>query len=137
MQNFIIPFTNHTLTLDQAGGKGLNLSKIARGGFPVPPGFIVTTTAYRLFTQANQIEAGIRDLYRALAVGDPASLEKTSEAIRQLFEAGQIPQDIQTQTLHAYHELCQQTATTPVAVRSSATAEDLPGASFAGQQDTY
>jgi pyruvate,water dikinase len=137
MQNFIIPFTNHTLTLDQAGGKGLNLSKTARGGFRVPPGFIITTEAYRLFAQTNQIEAGIRDQYRGLAVDDPASLEKTSQAIRRLFEAGHIPQDIQTETLHAYHELCQQADNTPVAVRSSATAEDLAGASFAGQQDTY
>ena len=137
MQNFIIPFTNHTLTLDQAGGKGLNLSKTARGGFPVPPGFILSTEAYRLFTQTNQIEAGIRDLYRGLAVEDPASLENASAAIRQLFEAGAIPQEIQTQILQAYHELCQLTGSVPVAVRSSATAEDLPGASFAGQQDTY
>lgn len=137
MQKFIIPFTVDKITLDQAGGKGLNLSKTARGGFPVPPGFILTTEAYRFFVQANQIDAGIEGLYRALSIDDPASVETTSRAIRQLFEAGQMPVDVQNGIMEAYHELRVQTDNTSVAVRSSATAEDLPGASFAGQQDTY
>jgi pyruvate,water dikinase len=137
MQKLILPFNVNEITLDQAGGKGLNLSKTARGGFPVPPGFIVATEAYRFFAQTNQIDAGIEGLYRAWSVDDPASVETTSQAIRQLFEPGRMPQDIQNSILKAYRKLCMQTDNAPVAVRSSATAEDLPGASFAGQQDTY
>ncbi len=137
MQKFSIPFTMDTITLDQAGGKGLNLNKTARAGFPVPPGFIVNTEAYRLFAQTNKIDAGIEGLYRTLSVDVPDSLETTAQAIYQLFEAGHIPQDIQTEILFSYHELGKLTDNSPVAVRSSATAEDLPGASFAGQQDTF
>ena len=137
MQPLILPFNTDEITLDQAGGKGMNLSKTARGGFPVPPGFILITAAYQRFVQANQINPAIADLYRALSVEDPASLEKASQAIRRLFAAGQMPPDIQNAVLNASHELSLSTQDAPVAVRSSATAEDLPGASFAGQQDTY
>ena len=137
METLIFPFNHDEITLDQAGGKGLNLGKTARAGFPVPPGFIVATAAYQSFVQANQIDAAIQGLYLTLSIEDPASLEKTSRAIRQLFATGQIPQEIQNSVLDAYHQLSRQTDQAPVAVRSSATAEDLPGASFAGQQDTY
>ena len=137
MQKTILPFNVDTITLDQAGGKGLNLSKTARAGFPVPPGFILTTASYRLFTQTNQIDAGIQALYQGLAIDDPASVQAASLAISRLFEAGQMPPEIQNGLLKAYRELCLQTGNAPVAVRSSATAEDLPEASFAGQQDTY
>ena len=137
MQKLIAPFNADTLTLDQAGGKGLNLGKTARAGFPVPPGFIVTTEAYRLFTQTNQIDSAILALYQVLSMDDPAALEAASLAIYRLFESGHLPVDIQNSLLPAYRQLGLQTNHAPVAVRSSATAEDLPGASFAGQQDTY
>jgi len=137
MENLIVPFNTTTLTLKQAGGKGLNLSKTARAGFPVPPGFIVTTEAYRLFTRTNQIDAAVQTLSQDLSVDDPAALQAASQKIFRLFEAGGLPIYIQTSLLTAYHQLSAQTNQAAVAVRSSATAEDLPGASFAGQQDTY
>jgi len=137
MQAFILPFTADALTLDQAGGKGLNLARTARGGFPVPPGFILSTAAYRAFVETNQIEAQIADLFRSLSVEDPRALETVSEAIRRAFEIGGIPSEVENAILDAYRLLARQTGNAPVAVRSSANAEDLPGASFAGQQDTY
>ena len=137
MEKLILPFTTDAITLDQAGGKGLNLSKTARGGFPVPPGFILTTAAYRAFTQANHIDASIEAVYGVLSVDKPASVAATSLAIGRLFADGQTPLEIQDCLLTAYRALCRQTDNAPVAVRSSATAEDLAEASFAGQQDTY
>jgi pyruvate,water dikinase len=137
MEKLILPFNTDEIRLDQVGGKGLNLSKTIRGGFPVPPGFILTAEAYRLFTRMNQIDGGIEDLGREASLDHPASMEAVSMAIGQRFEAGRMPLEIQTAILNAYRELCSLTGNAPVAVRSSATAEDLPGASFAGQQDTY
>jgi len=137
MQAFILPFNADAITLEQAGGKGMNLARTARGGFPVPPGFIISTAVYRVFTQANQIDAVITDLYRSLDPERPESLDVTSESIRRAFEAGRIPPELESALLDAYREYSERTGGVPVAVRSSATAEDLAGASFAGQQDTY
>ena len=137
MQPLILPFNAEPMPLELAGGKGMNLARTARGGFPVPPGFIISTAAYRAFTQTSQIEAGITDLFRSLSVNDPHSLDAVSETIRRAFEVREIPTDVTNAILEAYRLLVKQTGNAPVAVRSSATAEDLAGASFAGQQDTY
>jgi len=137
MQAFILPFNTEAITLDQAGGKGMNLARTALGGFPVPPGFILTTAAYRTFTDANRIDAVIQARTHSVDVEDPISLESASEAIRRAFEAGSVPPELESALLKAYRELSERTGGAPVAVRSSATAEDLAGASFAGQQDTY
>lgn len=128
---YILPLSSPDATLDTVGGKGASLSRLAQAGFSVPPGFHVTTAAYRRFVEANSLQPRILDLARVPA-GDPTALDAASEAIRDLFLAAPIPDDIAAAIREAYAPL-----EGPVAVRSSATAEDLPGASFAGQQDTY
>jgi pyruvate,water dikinase len=133
----ILPLKTDHATLETAGGKGLNLSRLRRAGFPVPPGFIVSTAAYRAFVcgqepSASSLAETISDALRAAATDVPSSLEAASRAIREGFAAGQIPAEISAAIQSAYADL----GRPPVAVRSSATAEDLPGLSFAGQQDT-
>ncbi len=118
----------------EVGGKALNLAAVVRAGLPVPAGFCVTTTAYEGFLTANRLEAAIRSL-RSL----PA--DKVREAtlqLQQAIRAGQIGSQTRDEILRAYRQLAGSdlNACLPVAVRSSATAEDLPTASFAGQHST-
>jgi phosphohistidine swiveling domain-containing protein len=117
-----------------AGGKGANLGELSRAGLPVPPGFVVTTGAYHAFVEAG----GLRDEVLTLAsrAQDAASFETAAEKIRALFARTEIQEDLAEEIWAAYIELAED-GEMPVAVRSSATAEDLPGASFAGQQETF
>jgi pyruvate,water dikinase len=117
----------------------MNLSALTRARFPVPPGFMVTTDAYRAFVEANHIQDRLLALVNSIAPDDPVALESASVDIATLFTSGTIPRTIADSITSAYHALTTQQPNhpTPVAVRSSATAEDLPGLSFAGQQDTY
>ncbi|MFG2072255.1 PEP/pyruvate-binding domain-containing protein [Nonomuraea maritima] len=118
----VLPLDDTTADLATAGGKGASLARLARAGLPVPRGFHITTDAYRAFV------SGFRDeVLRAAAGGDAAT-------IASLFAAHEVPRESAADILAAYAELGEDV---PVAVRSSATAEDLPGMSFAGQQDTY
>jgi pyruvate,water dikinase len=134
MNTFILPFSSPDATLAVVGGKGANLSRMTRAGFPVPPGFLITTAAYHTFVQANDLQAQIV----ALAIDKMKTVTEVSVAIRGLFEQGRIPPEIAATIQSAYAELLQASGDCPpVAVRSSATAEDLPGASFAGQQESY
>jgi pyruvate,water dikinase len=119
--------------LAEAGGKGANLGEMARAGLPVPPGFVLTTAAYREFVARNAAQPAIERLAGAGRADDSASLESAARAIAELFTAGRMPEEIAREVRDAYARL----GAGPVAVRSSATAEDLPGASFAGQQETY
>lgn len=116
-----------------AGGKGANLGEMTRAGLPVPPGFVLLTSAYRAFVAANQLQGEIVRLAGPVQPDDAASADEASAAIRALFDQGAIPPEVAAAVLEAYGALGGGT----VAVRSSATAEDLPGASFAGQQETY
>jgi phosphohistidine swiveling domain-containing protein len=116
--------------IDQAGGKGANLGELTRAGIPVPPGFVVTTEAYRAYVGEHQLDDKITAL--AAAAEDPAGYDDASAQIRALF-SDELSDALRTEIAEAYAAL----AEAPVAVRSSATAEDLPEASFAGQQDTY
>jgi phosphohistidine swiveling domain-containing protein len=111
--------------VQSAGGKGANLSELVRAGFPVPAGFVVTTAAYDRFVTHSRLGETI---LRALR--EPSDSGAT---IRAAFEGAPIPPEVERNILAAYQQLGQG----PVAVRSSATAEDLPEAAFAGQQDTY
>jgi len=120
-----------------AGGKGANLGALVSAGFPVPPGFCIVTEAYRAFVAANRLEHEIQRLSKLARAADPGSLETASEQIRALFAAGEVPSDLAREIAEAYAALSQADAPLAVAVRSSATAEDLPDMSFAGQQDTY
>src|SRR3954465_1195822 len=106
-----------------AGGKGANLGELVRGGFPVPDAVVITTAAYSSVVEGAGLAAAIDAGLRA---GDAAG-------IRAAFEAVTIPDRLRAEIVEAYAAL----GGDPVAVRSSATAEDLPGAAFAGQQDTY
>ncbi len=143
MPTFTLPFSSPDATLARAGGKGANLAELSRAGFGewVPPGFLVTTEAYRTFVAANQIQSRILALANTVTPDDPRALEAASTEIRALFEQGQLPQEIAADIVTAYRALSHTPTPppdlAPVAVRSSATAEDLPGLSFAGQQDTY
>jgi len=116
------------------------LTRLAQGGLPVPGGFIVTTDAYRRFVEANDLQERIIAALDAAALGAgneamrPAALESAAREIRGLFSGGTLPDDVATSIRTAYDNMG---SSSPVAVRSSATAEDLPDLSFAGQQDTY
>jgi len=122
-------------TLAVAGGKGASLARLCRAGLPVPGGFHVTTAAYRLFVEASDLQAQIMEVLGSADPDRPDSLESCSKAIRALFEQNEIPPEVAGDIARAYSELPGPSPS--VAVRSSATAEDLPGLSFAGQQETY
>ncbi|MBN1428433.1 MAG: phosphoenolpyruvate synthase [Anaerolineae bacterium] len=133
--------------LPTAGGKGANLGALLQAGFPVPPGFCVTTDAYRVFVEANHLQEDILHACENLQVDNLAALEAASTTIRARFAGGKMHTDIANDVRLAYINLNHSITTTKgrqspnhpmaVAVRSSATAEDLPDMSFAGQQDTY
>src|SRR5215213_7972354 len=119
-----------------AGGKGANLGELSHAGLPVPPGFVLTTTAYDAFVAANAIQDAIVGRALVTRADDPAGFEEVAEEISALFSGGKVPEAMAEKIRAAYQELSED-GETPVAVRSSATAEDLPGMSFAGQQETY
>ena len=129
----IFPFTSSAATLETAGGKGTNLARLSRAGFAVPRGFIISTDAYREFVNANRWLSTIQSAVEHLSAEDASALEKASSQIRVAFSAGKMPEEIESAIRAAYIDF----ENKPVAVRSSATAEDLPDLSFAGQQDTY
>ncbi|MBP8293853.1 MAG: PEP/pyruvate-binding domain-containing protein, partial [Caldilineaceae bacterium] len=122
------------LALPDAGGKGANLNAMVCAGLPVPPGFVVLTAAYRTFVATNDLAPLIESHWRTLDPAAAASFEQASTALSTAFAAAPFPPELAAPILAAYTGLGKDTA---VAVRSSATAEDLPDASFAGQQDTY
>lgn len=121
-----------------AGGKGANLGEMTRAGLNVPPGFVVTADAYRLFLSENNIGGKINSLLRE-AGADEQKLFTAAEKIRALITAGSMPASLRKEVSQNYLLLCENVGNESlrVAVRSSATAEDLPDASFAGQQETY
>ncbi len=123
----------------QVGGKCASLGSMIQANAPVPPGFAVTTDAYRQMLVTNNLGQQIHTLLENLDPTDVKSETAISQAIRTLIEQTPSPPDIEQEIRTAYAALCQKchTEDVPVAVRSSATAEDLPGASFAGQQDTF
>jgi len=137
----IIPLGDAHVTLDQVGGKGLSLARMIAAGLPVPDGFQVTTAAYRAFVAAQGLQDVIRGALDGVDVARPATLDAASAAIAAAFERAVIPADTRADLIAAYDRLDRARTAAPrplaVAVRSSATAEDLPDASFAGQQDTY
>jgi hypothetical protein len=135
MERYIQLLTDQQATLESVGGKGLSLARLANAGLPVPGAFFVTTDAYGQFVSHNRLDESIREAMQRADPEHPASLEQASQAIREAFARGQIPGELASAIVNAYGAL--PGSNPPVAVRSSATAEDLPEASFAGQQDTY
>lgn len=118
-----------------AGGKGANLGTLIQAGLPVPRGFCITIAAYRAFVELNHLDVELHRILDATRMDDPSSLESASDSIRACFQRGQISPALSDEIRQAYILL--HNPPIPVAVRSSATAEDLPDMSFAGQQDTY
>src|SRR5213594_3801704 len=122
------------------GGKCDNLGELTAKGVTVPPGFAVTADAFRRFLEETKIGEVIqKTLTSAEGPRDPKQYEDASEEIRKIIESAPMPSDIASEVRSAYRDLEKKTGNTQVkvAVRSSATSEDLPDASFAGQQDTF
>jgi phosphohistidine swiveling domain-containing protein len=164
---YVLPLADGQATLETVGGKGASLARLVAAGLPVPDGFHVTTAAYRRFVAENDLQPGILAALEQVDINNPATLEAASRAIGQLFAAAQTPPDVAGAIALAYAALAgrdpmvavrpqdgdavqgveslsvgaqgdlPKRAAEPLAVRSSATAEDLPEASFAGQQETF
>src|SRR5579859_1768536 len=122
-------------SVSAAGGKAANLGELTQAGFPVPPGFCVTTEAYALVAEGAGLEPMLAELVAARA-DDTMHLAAVAAAVRARLLAAPLPARVAEAIRKAYGEL-EHDEPVPVAVRSSATAEDLPFASFAGQQETY
>jgi pyruvate,water dikinase len=122
-----------------AGGKGANLGELTQAGIPVPPGFVVTSETYDKFMNDTGIYGEVMSYLDSLDVNDNKKLQEAAKNIKKTIIETEIPEDIKTLIIEAYNALCQRIETEDafVAIRSSATAEDLPEASFAGQQDTF
>ena len=126
--SYTVPFSQLTKAdIPAAGGKGANLGELTMADLPVPAGFVLTTGAYDAFVQAHGLSQQIVDLAHAVSADDPQSSEAASEQIRALFMQGVIADDVAAEITAAYSQLTR-TQGYAVAVRSSATAEDLPHA---------
>ncbi|MBU1088468.1 phosphoenolpyruvate synthase [Patescibacteria group bacterium] len=125
--------------LDYVGGKGANLGEMYKIKIPVPNGFVVTAQAYFKFIKENNLMDQIKKILKSANTGNPDELLSASKKIRKIIKNSSMPDDIAIDIMKAYKKLSKHGGLTnvPVAVRSSATAEDLPDASFAGQQDTF
>ena len=136
-----------------AGGKGANLAEIYNLGVPVPPGFVVTAQAYDYFIEKAEIKEKIKELLSTIDYENTKQLDEVTKKVRALMTNSKIPKEMEKEILEAYEILnvgdfdmhkgaaldILKTASEPsfVAVRSSATTEDLAEASFAGQQETF
>ncbi len=137
---YIIDFKElNKSSLPQVGGKNANLGEMINAGIRVPPGFAVTTTCYEQFISTAGIHDQIFSLLDGLDPDNMDALNKVTEQIQALIIDAALTPEAHEAIVSAYAQLCRECRleTVPVAVRSSATAEDLPTASFAGQQDTY
>jgi pyruvate,water dikinase len=121
------------------GGKCASLGELINAGIRVPPGFALTTEGYRRFMADGGMAREVQSLLAGADLQDLTALERLSARIREVIEAQPFSVEIEDQVAECYRKLALRSCmpAVPVAVRSSATAEDLPGASFAGQQDTY
>lgn len=134
------------------GGKGANLGEMTAAGFPVPPGFVVTANAYKRFLEANNLERKIGQFLSSTSASDVNSFAQASVKIKKLLNTSTVPEEVASEIIAAYQNLARHMSaksklsraiaklsgpTLPVAVRSSATAEDSKTASFAGQNETF
>ena len=123
----------------EVGGKAASLGEMTGAGLPVPPGFAVTTAAYRRSSDDADLDATLARYLHRLDVDDTDMVSQRCGRIRQVIASMPIPPEVETSIRHSYDELSRRCGVTdvPVAVRSSATSEDSPDASFAGEHDTY
>lgn len=121
------------------GGKNANLGEMLSVGIPVPPGFAITAQAYKKFIEATGVADKVYKILAGIDPKDPEQVQEASKKVRSLVESTPVPDDLKNAIFEAYEKLSKEVglALALVAVRSSATAEDLPDASFAGQQETY
>ena len=131
----ITPIDTTNDALETVGGKGRSLAQMTRAGFDVPEGFLLSTAAYRDFVADNELGARILELARPEIIDGRASFESASRSIRALITGCELSAGLKAELTAAYKVLPGDDPA--VAVRSSANAEDLPGLSFAGQQETY
>ena len=140
MSAFVLPLDSPGATREVAGGKGAGLSRLLRGGFPVPFGFVITTEAYQAFVAGAGLQ---NDIASAAGASSPEEIDGASATLRARFHTAPVPVQIADEIAAAYCGLAAQLGgaevdgALPVAVRSSGTAEDLREASFAGQHDTF
>ncbi len=123
-----------------AGGKGANLGEMSQIGLPIPPGFVVTADTYWNFITRTNLKDSILSILKETNVDDSDQLDENAKRVQDLITSTKMPTDIEMHIVEAYRKLCNEENNGQplyVAVRSSATAEDLPNASFAGQQETY
>ncbi len=130
---YCMPLNTPDTALSLVGGKAINLGKLIKGGFRVPDGFIVTVHAYSDFVSGQGLAGELSEEMALIDADDPAALDSLSERLRARFKKSAIPTGITASIRTSYVAL----GGPPVAVRSSATAEDLPDMSFAGQHDTF
>ncbi|MFA5176129.1 MAG: phosphoenolpyruvate synthase [Candidatus Nanoarchaeia archaeon] len=146
--------------LSIAGGKGCNLGEMFNARFPIPPGFVVTAIAFKHFLQETKLDKKIYPILNKIEIQETAALEKTAKEVQELILDQEMPEDIKNDIIYSYENMdvsselfsaVNSSALSKsalniikagreipfVAVRSSATAEDLPEASFAGQQETF
>ena len=128
--------------LARVGNKGTNLGHLTKAGFPVPPGFCVTTDAYRYLIEVTGLNPVIARIIESIDFNDTTSVDEKASHIRKLIAQQPIPLRIATEIQDGYDQLSTIIGNAPsqmptVALRSSAVAKELPDASFAGQQDTY
>ncbi|HEX6819963.1 MAG TPA: PEP/pyruvate-binding domain-containing protein [Ktedonobacterales bacterium] len=138
----VIPLRDASATLEQVGGKGASLARMVAAGLPVPPGFCVSTAAYRRFVAENGLQPRILAAVASANPDRPATLDAAAGEIGRLFAVSPMPEEIAAAIRRGYANLGASLRgggadELAVAVRSSATAEDLPELSFAGQQETY
>jgi pyruvate,water dikinase len=133
---FVRPFAELSRAdVPYAGGKGANLGELAAAGLPVPPGFVVGAPAYAAFCDGGRLRGRIAELLAGVDVDDPQALAHAGAAARELVLAEPVPAEVESAIRAGYDELCP--GGEPVAVRSSATAEDTESASFAGMNETF
>lgn len=136
MKDFVKPLNSiNKEDFLMVGGKAANLGEMINAGLPVPEGFVVLTSGYQKFVEDNQINVKIDSLLKGVDAKDVEQLEAISKKIKSLFEVADMPQEVVEDIAKGYQKLGSKEIA--VAVRSSSTAEDLPGISFAGQYDTY
>ena len=135
MNVYVMRFSEVDRTnLPEVGGKGANLGEMIKAGFPVPPGFCITTSGYRDFIVESREMDELLDLLDRLKPDQPDEISRLGKRIRDHLLTVPMPRTIKSSIIDAWKMVGEEHA---YAVRSSATAEDLPTASFAGQQETY
>ncbi|WP_208590052.1 phosphoenolpyruvate synthase [Gracilibacillus suaedae] len=138
--NFVKWFEDITKSdIAVVGGKGANLGELTANEVQVPPGFCVTASTYSYFMETNNLNERLKQIIHATDMENTTQLQENSQKIRDLISQTEINEEISKAIVDAYQQLGERVSVQRpyVAIRSSATAEDLPEASFAGQQDTY